>query len=255
MHNAHRYSWAQRQKEVKKILKQRSQEWKEKQSLYQLMRSAASQNSLLGYRNRGNDPVLSARGRGNHPTGTEIIPRTAYNWYPGFVNPTDATHVRSYPVPGYPIMSEYDPKFTANPGQIFKRRLSNEVSSSDVEKLGCAGHTIGGHHEPIIKEVVSLAHPTSPNNDEENTADHRRRKRVRKSIGMYNEYGTHYYSGVWNNLTKDLGQKPQPLQNKAARITVGLMLKIDIFMQQLKHLSTKRQIISPPKLFIYLANS
>ncbi|CAB3977932.1 Hypothetical predicted protein [Paramuricea clavata] len=183
MHNSHKHSWTQRQKEVKKILKQRTQEWKEKQSLYQLMRSAAvSQNSLIGYRKRGKDQVLYAPGRGKHPTGTEVIPQTAFNWYPGFVTPTDLTHIRSYPVPGYPIMPEYDPKFTPNLGPRLKRRYSNEVTSSGAGKSGSAGQTVGGGHEPIIKEVVSLADTTSPHIDEESSVEHRRSKRVRKSI-------------------------------------------------------------------------
>lgn len=186
MHNTHKHSWTQRQKEVKKILKQRTQEWKEKQSLYQLMRSAAvSQNSLIGYHKPGKDQVLYAPGRGKHPTGTEVIPQTAFNWYPGFVTPTDLTHIRSYPVPGYPIMPEYDPKFIANPGLRLKRRYSNEVTSSGAGKSGSAGPTMGGHHEPIIKEVVSLADTTFPHIDEEGSVEHRRSKRVRKSIGMY----------------------------------------------------------------------
>ncbi|XP_028394803.1 uncharacterized protein LOC114518954 isoform X2 [Dendronephthya gigantea] len=179
MHNAHKHSWAQRQKEVKKILKQRTQEWKEKQSLYQLMRGAASSHkSLLGYRKQ--DPVLFARGK--HPTGTDVIPRTAFNWYPGFMAPTEVPHIRSYPLPTYPIMTEFDPKFIPNSAPLLKRRYSNETSSAGEGKSSSEGLTALGHHDPLIKEVVSLASNKSPNVEDGNSAGHRRSKRARKSI-------------------------------------------------------------------------
>jgi hypothetical protein len=190
MHNSHKLGWIQRQKEMKKILKQRTQEWKEKQSLYQLMRNAAvPQNSLAANRKRGKDPMLyDAQDRGNHPTGTDVRPQTAFNWYPGYVSPNDHQHIRTYPGPRYAVIPEYGSKFTqsANPGSPFKRRHSSEASSSDVEKSGGAGQIMGStHHEPIIKEVVSLANATSSNTDEElNTGEHGRSKRVRKSTGM-----------------------------------------------------------------------
>lgn len=177
MHNPHKHSWAQRQKEVKKILKQRTQEWKEKQSLYQLMRNAASQNPLLNYRKRGKDSSFYTPGRAKVPTGTEVIPRSAFNWYPGFVTPTDLTHIRPYPVPGYPIMPEYNPNMTANPRPVLKRRYH----STGDEKSG-------SQRDPMIKEVLSLADTTtSPNADQANTSEHRRSKRAR-SLGMKLKY-------------------------------------------------------------------
>lgn len=185
MHNSHKHSWAQRQKEVKKILKQRTQEWKEKQSLYQLMRSAAtSHKSILGYRKQ--DPVLFAREREKHPTATDAIPRTAFNWYPGFMPPTELPHIRSYPIPTYPIMTEYDPKFAPNSAPLLKRRYSNEITSAAEEKSSSEGLTASGHHDPLIKEVVSLADNKSSNFEDRNSAGHRRSKRARKSIGIIN---------------------------------------------------------------------
>ena len=184
MHNSHKHSWAQRQKEVKKILKQRTQEWKEKQSLYQLMRSAASQNPLLGYRKRNKDSAFYTPSRAKVPTGTEVIPRSAFNWYPGFVTPTDLTHIRPYPVSGYPMMPEYDPNITRNPRPVLKRRYH----STGDERSGSAG----SQRDPMIKEVLSLADTTtSPNAGEANTSEHRRSKRAR-SLGM--KLSTHCYS-------------------------------------------------------------
>ena len=174
MHNTHKHSWAQRQKEVKKILKQRTQEWKEKQSLYQLMRSAAaSQNPLLSYRKRNKDAALYTQERDKISTGNEVIPRSAFNWYPGFVTPTDLTHIRPYPVSGYPMMPEYDPNTTGNARPTLKRRYH-----SGNEKSG----SVDSFRDPMIKEVLSLANTTTSPNAAE-TGDHRRSKRAR-SLGM-----------------------------------------------------------------------
>ena len=182
MHNSHKHSWSQRQKEVKKILKQRTQEWKEKQSLYQLMRSAASQNPFLGHHKRGKDQILYGGGRGEVHHGSDVIPRSAFSWYPRFVPPTDLTHLRSYPVASFPIMSEYDPKIGTSQAPFLKRRHSNDVSSSDVvQNIGRA--RVDSHNEPMIKDVVSLARASSPNDDGETSVEHRRSKRARKSIG------------------------------------------------------------------------
>ena len=214
MHNSHKLGWIQRQKEVKKILKQRSQEWKEKQSLYQLMRNAAStHNSLIGNRKRGKNPMVRVQGRGNYPTANEVMPRTAFNLYPGYVSSND---IRSYPGIGYPVPSECDPTFAANSESAFKRRYSSGVSSLGEEKLG-------SHHEPVIKEVVSLADTTPSNVGEENEVEPRRSKRVRKNTGMY--VCVALICIILDQASSDL-HEAKTLQTQSFRTAINLVCRI-----------------------------